>query len=114
MSIDGIGRPPVPPVSGSSTEGASAPAGGGATFQVERRAEVEATSGSGLLDRLERGELSVDQYLDGRVDEALAPFENKLPAEKLEFMRSALRAELETDPVLVELVRRATEGVPAR
>jgi hypothetical protein len=66
-----------------------------------------------LLERLERGELSVDQYLDSRVDEAVAPFQAHLPADKLEFLKSSLRAQLETDPVLVELVRRATEGVAA-
>lgn len=76
-----------------------------------------APSTEGLLERLERGELSVDQYLDSRVDQAIAPFQAHLSPEKLEFMRDALRAQLENDPVLVELVRRATEGVasgPAR
>lgn len=112
MSIDGIGRPPVPPGAGGPTEGASAPASGQATFKISESSQA-APSALGPLERLERGELSLDQYLDARVDEALAPFESKLPTEKLEFLRNALRAELETDPVLSEYVRRASAGLSA-
>lgn len=115
MSIDGIGRPPVPPSGARPVDGAPAAGAGGETFQVQHKTTtgaVEAAS-SGLLERLERGELSVEQYLDARVDEAVAPFASRLPSEKLDFMRSSLRAELENDPVLVELVRRATTNVPS-
>ena len=56
------------------------------------------------------GGANLEQYLDARVEEAVAPFSARLPSEKLEFMRSSLRAELESDPVLVELVRRATSN----
>ena len=113
MSIDGIGRPPVPPGAGGPTEGASAPASGTTAFRVSESSALEGPSALGPLERLERGELSLDEYLDARVDEALAPFQSQLSSEKLEFMRSALRAELETDPVLVEYVRRASAGLSA-
>lgn len=112
MSIDGIGRPPVPPPGARPTEG-SAPGGNAETFHIDRGAGASAsaveTSATGLLERLERGELTLDQYLDFRVDEAIAPFASRLPSEKLEFLRSSLRAELESDPVLVELVRHVHE-----
>jgi hypothetical protein len=36
-----------------------------------------------------------------------------LPPDQLAAVRSALREQLETDPVLVELVRRATAGAPS-
>lgn len=110
MSIDGIGRPPVPPAAGGPTQGASAPASGEGAFQVQKGSSVAPTA-KGLLERLERGELSVEQYLDSRVDEAIAPFQAHLSPEKLDFMKNALRAQLESDPVLIELVRRATEGL---
>jgi len=110
MSIDGIGRPPRPPGVGPS-EG-PLPAGGVDKFQLERSAETSAVSPSGPLARLEKGEISVDQYLDARVEDALAPLVERLAPEQLDFVRSSLRAELATDPVLVELVGRVTGAVP--
>lgn len=81
---------------------------------MERRADAGVAGvtpeSSGLLERLERGELSVEQYLDERVAEAVAPLESRLSPEQLEFVRSSLRAELESDPVLIEMVQRATRG----
>lgn len=110
MSIDGIGRPPVPP-GASGPSGPAAPTGGPTTsFQVSASSEA-APNALGPLERLERGELSVDEYLEARIDEALVPFQSKLSPEQLDFMRNALRAELETDPVLVEYVRRASAGL---
>lgn len=110
MSIDGIGRPPVPPGGAGPLEGGSASGRTGETFQLERGSEAAAVEPSNLLQRLERGELSVDQYLDARVDEAAAPLGSHLSSEQLDFVKSSLRAELESDPVLVELVSRATAG----
>lgn len=109
MSIDGIGRPPP--------TGGAAPLGGALgseqksePFRVGHESEVgAATPTSGLVGQLERGELSFEQYLDARVNEATAPFEGRLPAEQLDFVRESLRAQLETDPVLVDLVRRAAD-----
>jgi hypothetical protein len=59
---------------------------------------------------LERGEISVDQYLDARVENAVAPLLSRLSPEQLEFVRAELRSSLTTDPVLVELVRKTTSG----
>jgi hypothetical protein len=78
------------------------------TFQLERGAETQAASPSGPLAQLEKGEISLDQYLDARVEDALAPLAARLAPEQLEFVRSSLRAELATDPVLVELLQRVT------
>ncbi|HET9929908.1 MAG TPA: hypothetical protein VFQ35_04440 [Polyangiaceae bacterium] len=114
MSIDGIGRPPGGPGGAGgvgSLGGAAKPTPGGESFQVQRSAAAPSAS-SDPLSRLQSGEITVDQYLDARVDEAVAPLVSKLPAEALEHIRSSLREQLESDPTLVELVRRATSAAP--
>ena len=60
------------------------------------------------LQRLKRGEMSLDEYLDERVEIALAHIKGRVSAETLESVRVVLREKLEYDPVLVELVHRAT------
>jgi hypothetical protein len=66
------------------------------------------------LDRLSRGEVTREQYLDYRIDEAISPFANRVSPENLEFMRATLREQLELDPTLIELTRRATSAAPTR
>lgn len=110
MSIDGIGkRGGVTP--GASVPGASPAAG---SFEVSAPgAPSAADAASGASDAflaLERGEISVDQYLDARVESAVAPLLSRLSPEQLEFVRAELRSSLTTDPVLVELVRKTTSG----
>src|SRR4051812_1486009 len=115
MSIDGIGK------RGGTVPGASAPdatpaASGAGAFEVgAAEATVASTaasaaSGSDAFQALERGEISVDQYLDARVESAVAPLVSRLSPEQLEFVRAELRSSLTTDPVLVELVRKTTSG----
>jgi len=113
MSIDGIGK------RAGTAPGASVPGGAPAAGSFEvGAAEVGSTSaaadtgaGSDAFQALERGELSVEQYLDARVESAVAPLVSRLSPEQLEFVRAELRASLTTDPVLVELVRKTTSAV---
>jgi hypothetical protein len=110
MSVDGIGK------RGGITPGAQPPGAApatGSSFQVGATAPTEATgaAGSDAFTALERGEIGVDQYLDARVESAVAPLVSKLSPEQLEFVRGELRSALENDPVLVELVRKTTSGV---
>lgn len=58
------------------------------------------------------GELGVDQYLDGRVEQATAHLAASLDPEQLAFIREQLRDQLSSDPVLSKLVQRVT-GVTA-
>lgn len=107
MSIDGIGKP------SGVTPGIAVPEGTPAksAFAVgapEATLVSEAASGSEAFRALERGEIDVDQYLNARVDGAVAPLLSKLSPEQLDFVRGELRAALQTDPVLVELVRKTT------
>ena len=63
MGIDGIGKPPrIGPT--SAPAGPSASSG---NFDVGATAPAQP---SGELGRLERGEIGLDTYLDGRVTEA--------------------------------------------
>jgi hypothetical protein len=114
MSIDGISK------RGGIAPGAEAPGAAPApgSFKVGGAEAASATtSAAGASDSfaaLERGELSVEQYLDTRVETAVAPLVARLSPEQLEFVRAELRSALETDPVLVELVRKTTSGVVPR
>lgn len=114
MSIDGIGK------HGGVTPGAEVPGAAPAqgSFELggpDAAAPVDAAaSGSDAFLALERGEISVDQYLDARVESAVAPLLPRLSPEQLEFVRAELRSALTTDPVLVELVRKTTSGAVTR
>lgn len=108
MSIDGIGK------RGGVVPGASVPgaAPAGSSFELGGPDVAEASAASAASSdaflALERGEISVDQYLDARVEGAVAPLLSRLSPEQLEFVRAELRTSLTTDPVLVELVRKST------
>lgn len=112
MSIDGIGRPPIPPGGAGPVAGSSPTSGATETFQIAPAEGAQPSAAPSPLSRLQSGELSVEQYLDLRVDEAVAPLAARLGPADLEMLKSSLRAQLETDPVLIELVRRATGSSP--
>jgi hypothetical protein len=116
MGVDGIGSGgrPVPGVGGGELDGprgvevdpAESAGGAASTFGAER------STGSALLDQLKRGEIDLDGYLDAQVNAATAHVQGSLPAAQLDFIREALREQIATDPVLTELVRRATGSTP--
>jgi hypothetical protein len=109
MGIDGIGKPPGVDIGGIPGAAGVGPTRPAEPFSVERGAPVEASSRvSAALSSLQRGELSVDQYLDGRVTDATSHLVGKLNPDQLEFVKQSLREQLATDPVLVELVQRTT------
>jgi hypothetical protein len=110
MSIDRIGKGPgVTPLATGDVKGPSATTGTGETFRVSRAAEA---TGPSAVERVRAGEISVDQYLDIKVNEATAHLAGKLPADQLAFVQSSLREQLAADPVLVELVERASGATP--
>src|SRR6185503_11484234 len=99
MSIDRIGKPGAP--APGDVAGAGSSTGTGRSFEVgvagaERAA---APSGSEALGRLQRGDIGLDQYLDARVDDAVAHLQGTLPADELAFVKQTLREQLSTDPV---------------
>lgn len=111
MGVDGIGSGgrPIP---------------GAGPAELERAPEVEGAagpegssgpsraSGSALLEQLGRGEIDLDRYLDAQVSAAVSHVQGALSASQLDFIRETLREQMASDPVLVELVRRATGGTP--
>lgn len=116
MSIDGIGKrggvTPGAPAPGASPAPGSFAVGGPQVAAPAHAAlaSADAAAASDAFVALERGEISVDQYLDARVESAVAPLLSRLSPEQLEFVRTELRSALTTDPVLVELVRKTTSG----
>ena len=110
MGIDGIGGgggPPkvggeVSPVQRRDGERFQLPADGVGT------GEVQSSEGAELLDKVQQGEVSLDEYLDVRVSEAVSHLKDALPPEQLDFIKAELRGQLQEDPVLIELVRQTT------
>jgi len=58
--------------------------------------------------RFDRGEITVDEYLDAMVSDAVALASGKLSEDRVEWLRGMLREQLLSDPVLRERVRQAT------
>jgi hypothetical protein len=116
MGIDGIGKPG----SGVPTPGSVSPASStsgkdfGKVLEGTSTQAAEAATASPDLTKLANGELSLDQYLDARVDAAVAHVQGQLDASQLAYVKSSLREQLSTDPVLVELVKRATGADPSQ
>ena len=113
MGVDGIGSGGSRPLAGIERPEAVEAPGVGRVGDASRPA-APAPVGSAALQRLERGEISVDAYVDQRVIEATQHLEGQLPATEIAFVRDALREQISLDPVLAELVRRTTGQVPTR
>jgi hypothetical protein len=117
MPIDRVGKggmaPPAAPTGGAEkAQGTQAPK----PFDLHPAgvaSPVAATGApsSGALERFRAGELDLDGYLDAKVSEATAHLGALRPAELVR-VREALRDHLESDPAMVELVRRATGEAP--
>lgn len=116
MSIDGIGgKGPLPPSAGAA-EVAATQLGQSvevAATQGPAAAGTEATAGSEALAQLERGEIGLPQYLDATVQQAVQHLQGQLSAEQLGFVQGELRRQLQSDPALMELVRRTTGQLPS-
>jgi hypothetical protein len=114
MAIDGIGKPPTPPSVGPSGATGIEPKKAEAFAVGQPSAIAPPSNVSPALEALRSGQLSLEQYLDQRVDQAVAHLANKLAPAELAFVKQSLRDQLETDPVLVELVQRTTAGLSAK
>jgi hypothetical protein len=109
MGIDSIGKPPGASIGSVDGVPGSEAARGATPFAVDRSVPASPSDRvSPALSSLQRGELTLDQYLDGRVSEATSHLAGKLSPEQLAFVQQSLREQLVTDPVLVELVQRTT------
>jgi hypothetical protein len=114
MGIDGIGKPPSNAIGSVGSALPSERALPGEPFTLDRADALPGSERiSAALSGLQRGELSLDQYLDTRVTEATQHLAGKISPDQLDFVKQSLREQLTSDPVLVELVRRTTGSLPA-
>ena len=58
------------------------------------------------LERLRRGEITLDAYLDFRAEEGVKGLAGLFPVEKVGMIREVLREQLANDPTLVASVER--------
>lgn len=68
--------------------------------------------GSEELQKLRRGEMTFEEYLDHRAARAVHYLKSTVSEEQLELVREAVRSQLEHDPHLAELIRKATGRDP--
>jgi hypothetical protein len=105
MGIDGIGKSgPPPSLDGPAGKKTGASSASESEFRVER---TQATASSDL-ERLERKEISREEYLNNRVEQATAHLQGHLSPERLTEVKQQMLAQLEVDPVLRRLISRAT------
>jgi hypothetical protein len=114
MGVDRIGKggPPAPTQSKETTPAKEA----GRPFEVKKpdqSASVERTAPTTPLERLRAGAIDVNGYVDAKVDEATAHLHG-LPRVELDAIKKALRDQMTSDPMLVDLVRRATGVEPPK
>ena len=112
MAIDGIGKFPISGAPGSvgARENTGSVSKAEFTLQSPSGADSAGAAGKvdhGLLGQVQSGQITRQQYLDIRVDEAVQHLVGQVPAEKLDIIRTSLREQLDTDPLLLALVRRA-------
>jgi proline dehydrogenase len=119
MAIDGIGKPPVSgmPAPAASIGNSEPPArsefGIESVSKAAPGAEVSPVD-SELLRRLESGQVSQEQYLDIKAEQAVSHLVGRLPAEKLELIRATLRDQLSNDPLFQRLVRQVMSPLGQR
>lgn len=109
MAIDGIGQGGGVPKVGPGPSSVSGPDSDKFELLPE---SIDRSDGAELLEQVQRGEIQLDAYLDIRVTDAVGHLEGRLSPEQLEFVKDELREQLRSDPVLIELVRRATGQSP--
>jgi hypothetical protein len=105
MSIDGIGKkggtvPLAPP----TTSPATSPKG---EFKLRETEAVSKADSTGAAAEVRAGRLSVDAYLDVRVNEATAHLKDLAPAD-VKMVKEVLKDQLKNDPALADLVKSAT------
>jgi len=68
---------------------------------------------SEMLCKLQRREITLDQYLDHIVKNTVAHLTGRISTEQLEYIQNLVREQIMTDPVVVQYVERATGMNPA-
>ncbi|MCU0694071.1 MAG: hypothetical protein MUF54_21985 [Polyangiaceae bacterium] len=108
MGIDRIGKPAGPAGVGPTDLASIAETVDAAPFSIGKVDKATQIAPVSALDQLRAGRIDVDTYVSLKVEQATAHLAQHVDGQQLEFIRSALRAQLEQDPMLVELMKRAT------
>jgi hypothetical protein len=66
------------------------------------------TPKSEMLCRLQRGEITLGEYLDHRAEEAVEHLKGLVDPERLKFIQSMIRDQMTSDPVLIQYLKQAT------
>lgn len=112
MGIDRIGGPKPTDLSIDPKTHAEKSSGKSFTESLAAKDAASAANVEGKpLDDLRAGRIDLVSYLDRRVAEATSHLEH-LPPETLERVRSIVRDELTSDPMLRALVEQATGKMP--
>lgn len=107
MAIDGIGQSKGTTVAG--LESAAAHSSEDENFELLPES-VARSERPAFLEQCRSGAVSVEQYLDARMADAMRHLENKLTPETFGSVREVLRDQVSSgdDPVVAGLLRRAT------
>ncbi len=119
MAVDGVGKPPIPGITGPVASIGHSEPPARTEFSVDAPGKaspnVEVTPvGSDLLDRLQAGQVTQEQYLDIKAEQAVAHLVGQLPAEQVDLIRATLRDQLSTDPLFERLVRQVVDPTGQR
>lgn len=68
---------------------------------------------SEALRRVRSGELTLEAYLEWRVEDALQHLKGRLAEDHLDALRDVMREQIEADPVVREMIRQLTGREPA-
>jgi len=125
MGIDGIGGGKPPIGGGGALPGANGPSrAGGDGFSLDRTkvaSDPSAASRAGAaqdvnatadLERLQSGEISLDDYLQTRADKAVAHLESVVSPDQLSIIKEQLVHQMKQDPSVAGLVQRVTGSLP--
>jgi len=63
---------------------------------------------SEMLSRLERHEITLEQYLDYSAEKAVEHLKGLVDAERLQFIQSMIREQMTSDPVVQRYLQQAT------
>jgi hypothetical protein len=108
MSIDRIGKGKG--VTGTDALQSTQKIGGKEVFEVQN---TQATGSLNPAERVRAGELSMNDYIDLRVNEATQHLEGKLGPNDLSSIRGMLREQMLVDPAIQDMIKAATGSFPA-
>lgn len=124
MAIDRISGPKQPPVAPDNLEADATAAGavdkgctdairGAGSVQSGAAGEAVDSAQTGPTQAVRSGETSLESYLETHLDRAVAHLEPELAPDQYALVREELERQLQSDPVLRQLVLQASGQLPS-